>query len=154
MDYTRYLNHISNIYAIDPYFLEFLLYNRKLPYSKFCQTVKKQYKYVTIEQSTNDIIILRGLVGSAYQTVCFGKELLNACSAIINIIDRNEEYYIINGNKYSIYGLMTLFSSFEPKNLTRYKGLGRLLPHIMVTWCEKSIEKLEMAKALLPISNI
>ena len=130
VDYTRYINHISNTYAIEPYFLEFLLYNRNLPYNKFKQTVQKQYKYVNLEK-TNDFIILRGLVGSNYQTVFFGKDLLNACSQIIKAIDKNEEYYLINGVVYSIYGLMTKFSEFEPKNLTRYKGLGEMNPKML-----------------------
>ena len=129
MDYTRYLDHISNLYAIDPYLLEFLLYNRNLPYGKFKQTIEKAYKFVTVTNENG--IIIRGLVGSAYQTIFFGDYLLNACKPIINLIDRNEEYYLINGAQYSIYSLMTLFNSFAPKNLTRYKGLGEMPPKML-----------------------
>ena len=124
MDYVKYINHISNLYAINPFLLEFLLYNRKLSFNKFKSTVEKAYKFVKVTNESGTIMI-RGLVESAYQTIFFGERLLSDCKPIIDIIDRSEDYYLINGIKNSIYGLMTVFNSFEPK-VTRYKGLGEM----------------------------
>ena len=125
MDYIKYINHVSGTYAIDPYLLEFLLYNRNLSFSKFKQAVEKAYKFVKVTNE-NGTIMIRGLVGSAYQTIFFNKRLLDDCAAIIDIINRSEDYFIINGKLSTIYELMILFNSFEPKNLTRYKGLGEM----------------------------
>ena len=127
IDYVKIMNHVSLTYAIDPYLLEFILYNRNLTYAKFKSVVEKAYKFckVTNENSTT---MIRGLVGSAYQTVFFNQRLINDCRDIISLIDKSEEYYIINGTKCTLYQLMVLFNSFEPKNLTRYKGLGEMRP--------------------------
>lgn len=130
IDYIRLVNHVSNIYAIDPYLLEFILYNKDLNFSKFKQTIEKQYKFVNVTNEAGTTMI-RGLVGSAYQTVFFNQRLIDNCIEIINLINRSENYYMINGIKYSIYGLMSLFKSFEPKNLTRYKGLGEMPPKLL-----------------------
>lgn len=130
MNYIKYINHISGLYAIDPHLLEFILYNRKLNFNKFKSTVEKAFKFTTVTNEFNTIMI-RGLVGSAYQTVFFGDRLLNDCKPIIDIINKSEDYYIINGNKGSIYDLMSLFNSFEPKNITRYKGLGEMPPKLL-----------------------
>ena len=124
MDYVKYINHISNLYAINPFLLEFLLYNRKLSFNKFKSTVEKAYKFVKVTNESG-IIMIRGLVESAYQTIFFGERLLSDCKPIIDIIDKSEDYYLINGVKNSIYGLMITFNSFEPK-VTRYKGLGEM----------------------------
>jgi hypothetical protein len=73
--------------------------------------------------------MIKGLVGSKYQTVFCTPTLFADAQPLINLINRSDEYFIINGVKSTIYDLMLAFSSFEPKSLTRYKGLGRLLPH-------------------------
>ena len=130
IDYVRLVNHVCSIYAIDPYLLEFILYNRDLSFNKFKQVVEKQYKFVNVTNEA-DTIMIRGLVGSAYQTVFLNQRLLDNCTEIINLINHSENYYMVNGIKYSIYGLMNLFKSFEPKNLTRYKGLGELPPKLL-----------------------
>ena len=44
----------------------------------------------------------------------------------IDLINKSEDAYIVNGNICTLYELMLLFKSFEPKNLTRYKGLGEM----------------------------
>jgi DNA gyrase/topoisomerase IV subunit B len=49
------------------------------------------------------------------------------------LIDKNESNYIVNGKVISIYGLMSIFKSFEPKNVTRYKGLGEMKPSLLGT---------------------
>ena len=130
LDYVRYMNHISNTYAIDPYLLEFILYNRELTFAKFKKEVEKAYKFVKVTNESGTTMI-RGLVGSAYQTIFFNQRLINDCKPIIDMINKSEEYYIINGVKNTIYGLMLLFNSFEPKNLTRYKGLGEMPPKML-----------------------
>ena len=130
IDYTRLINHISSIYAIDPYLLEFILYNRDLSFNKFKQAVEKKYKFVTVTNEDGTTMI-RGLVGSAYQTVFFNQRLINNCSELINLINRSENYYLINGVKSTIYELMLAFKTFEPKNLTRYKGLGEMPPKLL-----------------------
>ena len=69
--------------------------------------------------------MIEGLVNSKIQTVFYSDRLLNDCNNIINFINKSEEYYIVNGQKISLYQLMKLFNSFEPKHLFRYKGLGK-----------------------------
>ena len=128
MDYVKLIQHVSNTFAIDPYFLEFLLMNRKLDYKKFKTAVEKAYRFTKVEQE-NGITVIRGLVGSKYQTVFFDNRILDMCGEICNLIDRSEDYYRLNGEQISLYGLMITFNKFEPSNLTRYKGqqLGPVL---------------------------
>lgn len=127
IDYVKYIDKVANTYAIDPYFLEFILFNYKKEFKAFKTQVEKAYRFVKVG-TENNCIIIRGLVGSTYQTVFLNNRLLNDCSEILKLIDRSEEYYIINGSKTksSLYNLMILFRSFEPKNIVRYKGLGEM----------------------------
>ena len=129
-EYLKLMNHICNLYAFDPYFLEFVLYNINLPYNKFKKTIQSNYQYITVSQE-NGIILLRGLVGSAYQTMFVNDRLIIDCSELLNIINKSDRYYTVNGNITTLYGLMSLFNKFEPKNLTRYKGLGEMPPKLL-----------------------
>lgn len=124
IDYLKHLLHVANTYAIDPEFLEFLLYHRKLEFKKFKAEVEKAYRFTKVTKE-NGIIMIHGLVGALYQTVFFNDRLLNECKEVIKLIERSDEYYIINNQKTTLYGLMKGFSDYEPTGLTRYKGLGK-----------------------------
>lgn len=129
IDYIKFMNHVSNTYSIDPWLLEFILYNIDLmkDFSKFKRAIEKQYKFTKVTME-NNMIMIRGLVGSKFQTVFCNQMLFTDAQPIIDLINRSDNYYKINGNKSSIYDLMLLFNSFEPKSLTRYKGLGEMPP--------------------------
>jgi len=130
IDYIKIITHLSNIFAIDPYFLEFLLYNRDLSFDKLKTAVKKVFKYVDVTKQGNTIV-LRGLVGSLFQTVFFDQRLLHECKPLIELIDKNDKFYILNGQRCTIYSIMKLFSETEPSGITRYKGLGELKPELL-----------------------
>ena len=51
------------------------------------------------------------------------------CYKLIEMINNSDKFYIVNGQQMTLLGLMNLFNEFEPKNLTRYKGLN--LVHII-----------------------
>lgn len=123
--YLEELNKAAWTYSLDPYFLEFLLYNRKLDQKKLVTLLKKTYKYCDT-QLVNGTLVAKVLTNNQIQTVFFNQRLLNDCAEVIKLIDRSEEYYLVNGKKTTLYGLMSLFKSFEPKNLSRYKGLGEM----------------------------
>ena len=123
--YVEEMNKVAWTYSLDPYLLEFLLYNRKLDEKKLISLVNKTYKY-TETKSVNGALVLKVLSNNQIQTVFFTQRLINDCAEVIKYIDKSEEYYLVNGTKMTIYGLMTLFKSFEPKNLSRYKGLGEM----------------------------
>lgn len=126
IDYDVYVKHVSSIFAIDPQFLEFLLYNRNLKYSDFKKTVEKAYKYTTVSQQ-NGTIMIHGLVGSLYQTVFFNDMLINNCKNIIDMMDsNNDKYYLFNGEPASIYTIINSFKDTWPTGLTRYKGEGEM----------------------------
>ena len=91
---------------------------------KLISLIRKTYKYTEVK-TVNGALVVKVLSNNQIQTVFFTDRLINDCAEVIKLIDKSEEYYMVNGTKMTIYGLMTLFSSFEPKNLSRYKGLGR-----------------------------
>lgn len=127
MDYTKLITHVSNTYAIDPYLLEFILYNYTLEYKKFKKTIEKQYKFVNVTKE-NGTTIIRGLVGAKYQTIFCNQRMFSDCVGLIDMINKSDREYIVNGNKTTLLGLMESFNTFEPKNITRYKGLGEMPP--------------------------
>ena len=123
MDYVKYITRISSTYAIDPTFLEFLLYNRELGFAKFKRTVETVYKFVKVELK-NTTIVIQGLVGTNWHNVFFNDQFLNECTAIIDLMKQNDRLYILNNQSVTPYHIMLLFSNLEPDNITRYKGLG------------------------------
>ena len=126
IDYIKLLTHISNVFAIDTQFLEFLLYNKDLSFAKFKHLVEKTYVYTKVTMQNNTIMI-HGLVGNLYQTVFFNDRLIHECQPIIDLINRDKKYYLLNGQKMTIGQIMLAFSEAEPKgHLTRYKGLGEM----------------------------
>lgn len=130
MDYVRLIEHVCNTYAIDPVLLEFVLYNRTLPFNKFKIAVEKEFPFTKVTME-NNIPMIHGLVGSLYQTVFFSDIMLNQCKEIIDLIDRSDRYYYLNKTKVTLYGLMSTFNSFNPSNVTRYKGLGEMPPKML-----------------------
>ena len=130
IDYLKLVTTVSTIYSIDPIFLEFLLYNRELPFNKFKSTVEKAYKYTKVSVE-NGVTMIRGLVGSAYHTVFFNERLMLECQDIIDLISKHDKYYLLNGQKVTIYSIMSAFANAEPSNITRYKGLGEMPPKLL-----------------------
>ena len=123
--YIDELNKVSWTYSLDPFLLEFLLYNRNLNQKKLVSLINKAYKY-SETSIINGTLVVKVLTNNQIQTIFFTQRLIDDCSEIIKCIDKSEDYYMVNNNKMSIYGLMSLFKSFEPKNLSRYKGLGEM----------------------------
>lgn len=124
IDYIKYIDHVSRIFSIDPKLLEFILYNVDSisNFNKFKKLIEKEYEFTKVRME-NNIIIIRGLVGSKYQTVFCNQQLLDYSKPILYLINRSDNYYIINNRKSTLYDLLTMFNEYSP-NITRYKGLG------------------------------
>lgn len=129
MDYIKYMNHVCSTYAIDPILLESILYNLELGIdsAKFKSAIEKQFKFVKVTKE-NGVIMIRGLVGSRYQTIFCNQRMFADCYKLIEMINNSDKFYMVNGQQMTLFGLMNSFNEFEPKNLTRYKGLGELTP--------------------------
>ena len=65
------------------------------------------------------------MVNSKIQTIFLNNRLINDCADIIDMINKSEMYYLVNGKKTSILELMTMFDNLKPNNVERYKGLGK-----------------------------
>ena len=96
-------------------------------FKNMAKRLKKKYPFLEVEK-TNGVILLKGLVNSRYQYVFLNNKFINSCIELINIIKSNDEYYMIDDNKVSIYGLMKAFDNVAPNGITRYKGLGEQNP--------------------------
>lgn len=95
---------------------------------KFSAYLVKLYRFIKVYES-NGIICIEGLVNSKYQYIFINSKLINVCSSIIDLIKNNTDlYYLVDGEKLSIYNLMSKFNEMMPPGLTRYKGLGEQNP--------------------------
>lgn len=90
--------------------------------------LKKKFRFLKASKTKEGVIFLSGLVNSKSQYVFLSDKFINACLHLINVIKNNDEYYIVDGEKVSIYGLMIAFENAKPPRITRYKGLGEQNP--------------------------
>ena len=132
MDYISLMSKACNTFAIDYDLLETILYNMNLGIGskKFKSAIEKKFKFVKVINQ-NGVTIIDGLVGKFYQMVFCDDRLFSMCKELIELINHSDKFYMVNGQVVTLLGLMNLFSKFEPKNITRYKGLGEMPPKML-----------------------
>ena len=90
--------------------------------------LKKSYRFIDMVES-GGVIRIEGLVNSRYQYVFINDKFIAACLPLILMIKNNANlYYLVDGEKVSMYTLMCKFDAMIPSGLTRYKGLGEQNP--------------------------
>ena len=129
-DYTSELEKISSNHAIDPYLLEEILVNRKLPFPKFKNAITKKYRFLECEKN-GDTIILTGVANEKFHKVFVNKTLISECKDVIPFIDGSNHEYLLNDTLVSLYTIMNMFEGFKPPRLARFKGLGEMNPDML-----------------------
>lgn len=124
-DYMRDLEIIAMNYAADPQLLEYIIRYRGMPFEWCKKFFKKHYRFMEVKKQ-NGVMILDGLAGDQYYTIVCGQQLFAATSYLNHYIDNSLEYYYLNDELVTLYGLMKTFYKFKPSNIQRYKGLGEM----------------------------
>ena len=129
-DYVSEIQKVSANHAIDPFLLEEILVNRKLPLTKFKNTLQKKYRFLEIEKN-GDTIVLTGIANEKYHKVFVNSMLISECASVLQYIDGSNHEYILNDSVVSLYTIMNMFEGFKPPRLARFKGLGEMNPDML-----------------------
>ena len=125
-EYTYELGPVAANHSIPPRMLEDIIILRNEPFKTFASKLKKIYRFISIEQNGNTIVI-DGSVDKAIRTIFWNNILLKECKKVIDILEANDSYvYKVNGKPMGIYEIMTLFNDMNPSGVQRYKGLGEM----------------------------
>ena len=128
IDYTYDLEILSNRYAVNPYLLELLVINLDKDITTLNSIIVDNYRFMKIFNK-NGTTIVEGLVDSKYQTLFINDRFIDDVSVIKQYIERNSSmYYIVNGEKKSLYSIMKAYEKSTPSGIQRYKGLGEMNP--------------------------
>jgi DNA gyrase subunit B len=127
VNFVYEFDKICNTFAINPFLLELILNNLDLKFDKFRKLIKSNYRFLDA-YNEKGIITVKGLLNEEIQTVFINDMLLKPCQSIMHYIQESEQYFMMNGVKTSLYGLMSEFNKSRPARLTRYKGLGEMNP--------------------------
>lgn len=129
-DYIYYLTSTASTYAVDPNLLEMVLIHyienkKSIKYDKLRKEIKSAYRFMDVYKE-NNIIIVKGSIEKS-NLIIINDKFLNDCQNVLRIMDSNDSlHYMLNGKKTSIYNVMKLYESSNPKDIQRYKGLGEM----------------------------
>lgn len=126
IDYTYHLETLANKYALNYTLLETVLLNLNLDKKKFKSIIENKYRFIKVEE-LNGVTVIKGLLDSQYETLILNQSFLNECSKIFEYFESNDfMYFMMNGQKITLYELMKTFENHAPSHLQRYKGLGEM----------------------------
>lgn len=132
-DYVYELNTISNSFAVNPYLLEQLLIDRNLSTSQIKKNLKREERFRFIKEikDINNGIYIDGLVEKKSNTIYLNDRIITMSSEVTSLLDEclgdfNNNYFLLNGKRVGLYELISSYLSYQPSNITRYKGLGEM----------------------------
>lgn len=123
--YAGILESTAANYAMDPFLLECILINQGASFQTFKKNIQKQYRFMEVTQ-TKGAYVLDGLAADKKHTVFVDNRLLSQCTLLSKYLRENQNYYALNDQMVSLYGLRLAFSKYEPPSLSRFKGLGEM----------------------------
>lgn len=130
VDYIYFMDRLANTYAVQPYLMEMVLNhyvsnNDKINISKLEKEIKAVYRFMGVEK-VGSTIMIKGTIDKS-NLIIFNDKFLNDCQKILEIIKSNDYlYYLINGQRKSIYEIMQIYDKTSPSSIQRYKGLGEM----------------------------
>lgn len=129
-DYIYHLERVANTYAVKPYLLEMVLNHylnngERIIQEKLQKEIKSVYRFMDVRKQNNSFIV-DGVIEMS-QLIIFNDKFLMDCENILKIMKDNDQlYYLINGQRKSIYEIMKIYDSCMPSNVQRFKGLGEM----------------------------
>lgn len=130
--YLKDMKKTSKQFVTDPLLLEYLMLNSdKLKdgeIAKFKKILKKKYPDINIIQK-KDFIELDGFITIDPQYIKLDKKKIKRLYEIRNYVMDHFDgklNYIVNDEKCTLYEVARQFKSYEPKGLSRFKGLGEM----------------------------
>jgi DNA gyrase subunit B len=126
--YTYEMDLVCKRYALDPILLETVLSNIYEPFEVMKQRVEDKFRFMKVNRKGN-MYEITGLVNKVYQLLILNDKLIEDAKHIIDLIhnvNNNNLHYSVDGQIVSMYTLMCIYKSSEPKGLVRYKGLGEM----------------------------
>lgn len=127
-DYTYFLSHTANNYAINPELLELILVSyidngEKFNLKKLKKEVESKYRFMTVDDKNGYVI--GTIEGSNF--IPLTDKFIMDCFNILRIMKTNDTlHYKVNGKSCTLYHIMNLYDNSMPKNVQRYKGLGEM----------------------------
>ena len=130
IEYIDDLKSVADKYAINYNLLETVCANIDKPLSKLKMIIKRQYRFMDIYKM-NGLNVIKGLVDGKSQLIILNDEFMESIPKIVYNIKQNKSilFQLENGAQISLYDLLDLYSKTQPKDITRYKGLGEMDPN-------------------------
>lgn len=125
-EFVYHMNNIATTFALNPYLLELALVNRNLKEKDFAKVIKGKNRFIQDVSMVNGSMVIKGLVDSKINTLIMNDKLITLCDKVMEFLDNSPNEYLLNGEPVSLYRIMSIFDTFKPDKLKRYKGLGEM----------------------------
>lgn len=130
-DYVYYIERMANTFALHPRLLEKILFNYisggdSVDYKKLEKEIKSSYRFMNTVKLNNGMVKVQGVIDKSNVAI-INDRFITECRELIDIMKSNEKfYYLVDGNKMSLYEICLLYNKLTPSGIKRYKGLGEM----------------------------
>jgi DNA gyrase/topoisomerase IV subunit B len=142
--YYELMSRAAKKNAVSVKLIEKVLASLRIGYGKekvqdWKNAVSDDFEFISVEY-VNKTVTLSGTSNGNYDLLYIDDKLVKSCKKILAVIDSNignvYGYGINKGqDDMSIYDVMKEFKKYEPKSLTRFKGLGEMDPEDIQLTC-------------------